>query len=109
MMNAKDIAAMTHSLSKEEMVEMSDAMCEIFSEFARLRGELPKSQIVQAAMEKFYHFLNNNFGYHYSMEAFAGLGRMYAEDERYTKNIDQFGAGLANFLAESMTQYAKSN
>ena len=42
----------------------------------------------------------------YSLEAFAGLGQMYVEDERFTKNIDQFGEGLAVFMRDAMEVYA---
>lgn len=103
--------ASTHlnALSKEEKNAISGAMNDIFTELARLRHEQPESQRVQSAMEQLYHFLNDNFGYHYSVEAFAGLGRMYAEDERFTKNIDQFGDGLAQFLKDAMEQYAKTH
>ena len=102
-----DAANHLNTLSKEEKSVISGAMSDIFTELAQLRYEQPESQIVQAAMEKMYCFFNKNFGYQYSMEAFAGLGRMYVEDERFTKNIDQFGDGLAKFLAEAMEQYSK--
>jgi len=39
------------------------------------------------------------------LEAFAGLGQMYVDDERFTKNIDQFGEGLAVFMCEAMGVY----
>ena len=42
----------------------------------------------------------------YSLEAFAGLGQMYVDDERFTKNIDKFGEGLAVFMRDAMGIYA---
>ena len=44
--------------------------------------------------------LNQNFGHHYSLDAFKGLGQMYVEDERFTKNIDQFGEGWQNLCVK---------
>lgn len=43
------------------------------------------------------------------MEAFKNLGKMYIEDERFTKNLDQYGEGLANFMAEAITYYVDNN
>ena len=45
----------------------------------------------------------------YSLEAFAGLGEMYVADERFTKNIDQFGEGLSVFMRDAMKVFAANN
>ncbi len=57
-------------------------------------------------MAGMYLYFNDSFGYHYSPEAFKGLGQMYADDERFTKNIDSFGEGLSEFLKEAMSLFA---
>ena len=36
---------------------------------------------------------------------FKNLGEMYTADERFTKNIDKYGDGLAEFMKEAMTVY----
>lgn len=54
-----------------------------------------------------YRHFNQNFGYNYSLEAFAGIGQLYVYDSRFTANIDQYGEGLSKFLAEAMGIYAK--
>ena len=59
------------------------------------------------AIEKWFTFLNQ-MG-EYSLIAFAGLGEMYVTDERFTKNIDQFGEGLAVFMRDAMKVYADNN
>lgn len=104
-----DAISYMSSISAEEKNNLSDEMNKLFAELAGLRHETPESQSVQSAMEQMYHFLNHNFGYQYTLEAFAGLGRMYAEDERFTNNIDQFGIGLAKFLSKAMNVYAKNH
>lgn len=77
-------------------------MEELFLGLGKIRFEEPDSLVVQAAMDKMYQFFNKNFGYHYSLEAFAGLGQLYVNDERFLKNIDQYGEGLSVFLSRSM-------
>ena len=54
-----------------------------------------------------YHTFNDTLGYHYTLEAFAGLGQMYVQDERFTENLRQYGEGFPEFLAVAMTYYAQ--
>lgn len=105
----EDSISYLNSLSTEEKDAMSDKMNALFSELAELRHEAPESELVQAAMDKMYHFFNDNFGYHYSPEAFAGIGCMYVEDDRFTKSIDQFGTGLAEFLSKAIEVYSSNH
>ena len=37
----------------------------------------------------------------------AGLGKMYACDERFKKNIDIYGDGTAEFAADAIAVYTK--
>lgn len=94
------------ALGKEGQEKLSRQMEENFRMLAEIRQLPPDSPKVLEKVGLFYHFLNNNFGYHYSPEAFAGLGQMYVNDLRFTKNIDQFGEGLSAFLAQAMQHYA---
>ena len=36
------------------------------------------------------------------MEVYGGLGEMYVADQRFTKNIDKFGEGLAAYLRDGI-------
>lgn len=103
-----DAVAHINTMSTEEKVNTADKMNALFARLAEIRNELPESQIVQKEMHKMYQFFNESFGYQYSLEAFAGIGHLYVEDERFTKNINQFGTGLAEFLSKAMEVYAKS-
>ncbi len=94
------------SLGEMGLSAMGESMNGLFRELAALRKEAPDSPAAQEAMHKLYLFLNANFGHQYSFEAFAGLGQLYVADERFTKNIDQFGEGLSAFLAKAMSAYA---
>ena len=74
-----------------------DKWTAMFNTFALLINQSPKSPEVQTAIKEWFDFLNENFG-EYSFDAFYGLGQLYIEDTRFTKNIDQYGEGLAKVL-----------
>lgn len=89
------------NMTSEAEAEVS----KIYTELAELRHEDPSSYEAQVAIERWYDCLNNHFGT-YSLEAFKGLGMMYVHDERFTKNIDQFGNGLAQFMSDAMRVFS---
>ncbi|MBR7552948.1 MerR family transcriptional regulator [Allobacillus sp. GCM10007491] len=80
---------------------------DIFRRLADIRHLSPESEKAQAMIQEWYQYLNK-IG-NYSLEAFKGLGEMYVNDERFTKNIDQFGEGLAQFMCAAMSVYTDRN
>ncbi|PIC57902.1 MerR family transcriptional regulator [Sporosarcina sp. P12(2017)] len=80
---------------------------EVFRNLAAIRHLSPDSKEVQEKITK-WHLLLNKMG-DYSLDAFKGLGQMYVDDERFTKNIDQFGEGLAKFMCTAMSVYVERN
>lgn len=80
---------------------------EVFLSIAEIRHLSPDSKEVQEKIQEWYQSLNK-IG-NYSLEAFKGLGQMYVDDERFTKNIDQFGEGLAKFMCTAMSVYTERN
>lgn len=99
--------AAIRALSKEEQAGVAGQMDDLFRSLSHLRGENPASAAVQKAMEQMFRYFNEQFGGIYTPEIFAGLGQMYVEDARFTKNIDRYGDGLAQFLARAMSIYAE--
>lgn len=97
------------SLSNEEQQSIAKGMDDLFINLAKVRMEPPGSETAQKAIDTMYSHFNANFGYQYSLEAFAGVGQLYIADERFTKNVDKYGEGLSKFLAESMAIYAEAN
>ncbi|GIQ69942.1 MerR family transcriptional regulator [Xylanibacillus composti] len=93
-------------LTEAEQEELKQQMNDIYRKLASLRTSSPESEEAQAAIGEWYTFLNSSFGHQYTPEAFRSLGQMYVEDERFTRNIDQFGEGLAQFMCEAMAVYA---
>ncbi|CAM4173682.1 MerR family transcriptional regulator [Bacillus manliponensis] len=92
-------------MSKEEQKGMSEEFDRIYRNLASLRDESPQSEEAQIAIKEWYDMLNENFG-NYSLEVFKGLGKMYVDDPRFTKNIDKYGEGLAQFMCDAMEYFA---
>ena len=93
-------------MTKGEQQAMTKQFEEIYQRIAAIRHLSPASEEAQLAIKEWYYFLNNNFGHHYSLEAFKSLGQMYVDDERFTKNIDKYGEGLAMFMRDAMAVFA---
>ena len=95
------------SLSNDGKQKISDQMNQLFHDLENLKDENPAATIAQAAIANMYHTFNDTLGYHYTLEAFAGLGQLYVQDERFTENLRQYGDGFPEFLAAAMTYYAQ--
>lgn len=85
-----------------------DSVSEIYTKLASIRKTSPYSEEAQKTIEEWFTCLNNHFG-SYSLEDFKGLGQAYVDDERFTKNIDKFGNGLAKFMRDAMKYYSETN
>lgn len=103
-------AAVEHSkkkinaYSKEGQEQLAEAFNDLYRELALIRHLDPHSDEAQEGIAKWYAFLNHIGSY--SPEAFRVLGQMYVDDERFSKNIDQFGEGLAVFMRDAMAVFA---
>lgn len=96
-----EINAKLKKMSKDEQNNLSARWDKIFNKLACLRDQPHESSEVQATIKDWYDFLNTNFS-KYSLDAFYGLGQLYINDKRFTKNIDRYGEGLAKFTSEAM-------
>ena len=94
-------------MTKQEQEELAGSMNAIYAKLAALRNDSPESEQSQAAIKEWFILLNQMGSY--SLEAFKGLGQMYVDDVRFTKNIDKFGEGLALFMRDAMAVYADNN
>lgn len=84
--------------------QLAKQMNEVYRELATVRNTDPSSEQAQVVIGKWYTILNQISSY--TPEMFRSLGDMYVSDERFTRNIDQFGTGLAKFMKEAMHHYA---
>ena len=93
----------TKNYTKEKWAAANDGMMAIFAEFAVCNesGASADSAEAQALVAKLQAHITANY-YTCTDEILAGLGKMYAADERFKKNIDKYGEGTAEFAAEGI-------
>ena len=99
----------TKNYTKEKWAEANDGMMAIFAEFAVCKnsGASANSAEAQALVAKLQAHITANY-YTCTDEILAGLGQMYVADERFKKNIDKYGEGIAEFASEAIAVYCKS-
>lgn len=92
--------------SKDEERIASEAE-EIFDLFASNMDKDPDNPTVQAIVKRWQEHI---IKYHYecTKQILCSLGLMYANDERFTKNLDKHGDGTAQFMSEAIAHYCKS-
>ncbi len=93
----------TKNYTKEKWAEANDGMIAIFAEFAALKNSGASADFaeVQVLVAKLKTHITENY-YTCTDEILAGLGKMYVADERFKKNIDKYGEGTAEFVAEAI-------
>ena len=96
----------TKNYTKEKWAGANDGLMAIFAEFAacKERGASADSDEAQALVVKLQAHITANY-YTCTDEILAGLGKMYVADERFKKNIDKHGEGIAEFVAEAIEAY----
>jgi len=98
----------TKNYTKEKWAEANDGLMAIFAEFASCKdsGTSADSSEAQALVAKLQAHITANY-YTCTDEILAGLGKMYACDERFKKNIDKYGDGTSEFAADAIASYVK--
>ena len=96
----------TKNYTKEKWAEANHGLMAIFAEFAACRasGASADSDEAQALVAKLQAHITENY-YTCTDEILAGLGQMYVCDERFKNNIDKYGKGTAEFVAEAIEIY----
>lgn len=64
----------------------------------------PEDPLVQQAVAEWRQLITDNY-YDCTVDIFRGLGDLYVDDPRFTKNIDKHKEGLSAFLREAMHYY----
>ncbi len=98
----------TKTYTKEKWAEANDGLMAIFAELASLKdsGASADSVETQTLVAKLQSHITANY-YTCTDEILEGLGKMYVADERFKKNIDKYGEGTAEFLADAIATYIK--
>ena len=96
----------TKNYTKEKWAEANDGLMAIFAEFAACKdsGVSASSAEVQALVAKLQTHITANY-YTCTDEILAGLGKMYVADERFKKNIDKYGEGIAEFVSNAIAAF----
>jgi len=98
----------TKNYTKEKWAEANDGLMAIFAEFAvcKQSGSKANSDEAQELVAKLQAHITENY-YTCTDEILEGLGKMYVADERFKKNIDKYGEGTAEFVAEGIRIYVE--
>ena len=98
----------TKNYTKEMWAEANDGLMAIFAEFAvcKQNGAEADSDEAQALVIKLQAHITDNY-YTCTDEILAGLGKMYVADERFKNNIDKYGEGTAEVVAEGIRIYVE--
>ena len=98
----------TKNYTKEKWAEINEELMTIFAELAACKdnGASADSAEAQALVAKLQAHITENY-YTCTDEILAGLGKMYACDERFKKNIDSHGEGTAEFVSQAIKIYCK--
>ena len=97
------------SYTKQKWADVNDGLMAIFTEFAVCKdsGASADSAEAQALVAKLQAHITENY-YTCTDEILAGFGKMYVSDERFKKNIDKYGEGTAEFVAEAIDVYCEA-
>ncbi|MBR4765725.1 MAG: TipAS antibiotic-recognition domain-containing protein [Clostridia bacterium] len=94
----------TKSFSEKQFADISSGLETIFNRFAEemKSGLKPDSAEAQELVEQLQNYITEHF-YTCSDNILAGLGKMYAADERFKNNIDKNTIGTAEFVSRAIS------
>lgn len=100
----------TKDYSKEKWNNILSDMDNIFYQFSLcLNNNLSiESNETQELVISLKNFITNNF-YTCTNEILKGLGSMYINDNRFTKNIDKHASGNALYVHKAIEHYCNKN
>ena len=98
----------TKRYTNEKWAEANQGLMAIFAEFAACKdnGASADATEAQVLVAKLQTHITTNY-YTCTDEILAGLGKMYACDERFKKTIDKYGEGTAEFAVAAIEAYCR--
>ncbi|MCB1582032.1 MAG: MerR family transcriptional regulator [Xanthomonadales bacterium] len=90
--------------SQKDMKEINAKQNKIYQELASLMPLGIGHSEVQNKIDEARSFITSHW-YDCSKKQFAALGEMYVTDQRFKQYLDQFGAGLADFIHQAIEIY----
>ena len=103
----KEFEEKSKGRTKEEDRKIYQGMIDIFAQFGQIRDSDPASGEAQTLVKKLQDYITEHM-YTCSKEILSGLGKMYAGDGEFTKNIDRYGGeGTASFVSRAIEIYCR--
>ena len=98
----------TKNYTKEKWEEGNDGLMAIFVEFAACKDSDLSADFTEAQslVAKLQAHITANY-YTCTDEILVGLGKMYVADERFKKNIDNYGEGTAEFVSNAIVVFCQ--
>jgi DNA-binding transcriptional MerR regulator len=100
----KESELKTSKYNKDDWKKITESMGSIYKKIADNMDKSIDDPLIQEAVGEWRQNITDNF-YNCTPEIFRGLGNMYVDDHRFTKNIDKYRDGLAIFLKDAMNYY----
>ncbi|MYL51649.1 MerR family transcriptional regulator [Halobacillus litoralis] len=94
----------TSQYTKEDWKKIQQEGDAIDRELVKLMDRDPSDPNVQRLVDNKRQHITDHF-YECNLEIFRGLADMYVNDPRFTKNIDKWKEGYAEFLRKAMHTY----
>ena len=105
---AKQSYNRTSKYSKEQWKLIQEEATNIYTELGENMDKGPTDEKVQQLIAQWKNHITKYY-YDCTLEIFKGLGQLYVEDERFTKNINKTKEGLASFIKEAIDYYCEKN
>ena len=98
----------TKNYTKEDWAGANDGLMAIFAELAMCKNNEASadSNEVQELVAKLQAHITDNY-YTCTDEILVCLGKIYVADERFKNNIDKYGEGTADFVAEAISVFCQ--
>ena len=98
----------TKNYTKDDWDQANDGLMAIIAELAMCKnnGETANSAEAQTLVAKLQAHITANY-YTCTSDILAGLGKLYVADERFKNNIDKYGEGTADFVAEAISVFCQ--
>ena len=94
----------TAQYSAEDWGNIQSKTEEIYKRIVAGMNHGPEDPGVQLAVADWRQFITDHY-YDCTLDIFRGLGNLYVDDPRFTKNIDKYQQGLAAFFREAIHYY----
>lgn len=97
----------TAKYTKDDWQRIMGESAEIFGQFYELKDLDVSDSRVQEQVQNWKEYITKYF-YDCTDDILLGLSQMYVADERFTKNIDKYGEGVAEFMSNSIKYYCEN-